>query len=305
VLLGSLRIWRGARLQKAALYHFHDPELIPIGIALRILGARVIYDAHENVPKQIRSKTWISTRALRAVIASVVDAVERFAVAVLDGIVVAAPDIGKRFPADKVTLLRNFPQLSLIDSILPADIQMERPIMIYAGTLSASRGVVDMIRAAALLKGRLNLLLAGTWHDSRLRRECEQEPGWQYTRDIGRVDSQTVYSLMKIASVGLHCPHDLPNYRDGLAVKAFEYMACKLPFVATDEPAKRRNFAGTAVFAKGGDPQAIAVGVSRIMDDSDLRERLSQEGRRIVEQYYSWEKESPALINLYQNILAE
>ena len=41
------------------LVHFHDPELIPLGFLLRLLGCLVIYDVHEDVPRQTMAKDWI------------------------------------------------------------------------------------------------------------------------------------------------------------------------------------------------------------------------------------------------------
>ena len=53
------QVYRIARRQQADLYVIHDSELLPWARLLRWTGNRVIYDMHENVPKDILSKTWI------------------------------------------------------------------------------------------------------------------------------------------------------------------------------------------------------------------------------------------------------
>ena len=45
--------------QHGDIYHFHDPGLLPASLLLRLFGKKVIYDVHEDVPRDILLKTWI------------------------------------------------------------------------------------------------------------------------------------------------------------------------------------------------------------------------------------------------------
>ena len=43
-VLSVWQVYRLALKEKADLYHFHDPELIPIALLLRLAGKKVIYE---------------------------------------------------------------------------------------------------------------------------------------------------------------------------------------------------------------------------------------------------------------------
>src|ERR1700730_16413921 len=55
----SWQIYRAAARQRAHVYHFHDPELIPVGLLLRLRGEKVIYDIHEDLGSTIRFKKYL------------------------------------------------------------------------------------------------------------------------------------------------------------------------------------------------------------------------------------------------------
>ena len=93
--------YRKAVQLDADIYHFHDPELMPLATALKIIGCKVIYDIHEDLPRQILSKEWLPV-VLRKPIAGFMSGLDWLAAKVFDAIVPATPKIASRFPVDKI-----------------------------------------------------------------------------------------------------------------------------------------------------------------------------------------------------------
>src|SRR5688500_11311202 len=50
---GSVRMWRALSDARPDLVQIHDPELLPIAMALAASGIRVVFDMHENLPREI------------------------------------------------------------------------------------------------------------------------------------------------------------------------------------------------------------------------------------------------------------
>ncbi len=46
ILLTPWRILARSLKENACVYHFHDPDLIPMGLLLKLFGAKVVYDVH-------------------------------------------------------------------------------------------------------------------------------------------------------------------------------------------------------------------------------------------------------------------
>ena len=60
ILNSKKQMLKKALLINADVYHFHDPELIPVGLSLKKKNKKVIYDSHEDYPNDIKEKKlWI------------------------------------------------------------------------------------------------------------------------------------------------------------------------------------------------------------------------------------------------------
>jgi glycosyltransferase involved in cell wall biosynthesis len=295
--------YRAAIAERADVYHLHDPELLWVAALLRLRGRRVIYDVHEDVPKQILSKHWIPDRA-RPVVSRAVALVEALSARIVDGIVAATPSIAEKFPGPTTVVVQNFPEASFTRTDGAAS-PAERPhAFVYAGGLMEIQGVREMAEAFARLPAGMTGAIAGTFIPPELEAEIAAMPGWRRVRFLGRLPRADVVRAMDDARVGIVLNHPRPNYLDAYSTKMFEYMARGLPVVCSDFPL----WAGIVGDAECGiavdprSPAAIAGAIRELNEDPDRARRLGDNGRRAIAERYNWEAELLKLEALYRQV---
>ena len=291
--------------QRADIYHFHDPELIFIGILLKLFGKKIIYDVHEDVPNQIMNKMWLNNDQIRMFVAFTINIVEQIGALLFNNIVAVTPDIAGRFSKKKMVILRNFPILKLIDNTVSIDYKKNNPIIVYTGGLTRIRGIKEIIKAMEYINNRAELWLLGKWESEEFKNECENLEGWNNTKYLGFVSLNEVFQYMKIADIGLCLLHPIKNYIIGLPIKAFEYMACSLPIIMSDFYYGQEIFEKCALFANPYDPKDIADRIIYLLNNSNKIRELGDRGRKLIEEKYSWEAESKKLIMLYNFLSGE
>ncbi len=300
----AARVLRAARRERPDICHLHDPELLWVGLLLKLIGHRVVYDVHEDVPKQIMNKFWLHPRARRfpSWVATIVEAV---CGRMFDAIVAATPAIAERFPAAKTVVVQNFPERAIAEQGSSPMGDARRYAFAYAGGLNVVQGVREIMAVAALLPEDARGVVAGWFDSDGVEPEVKASPGWRKIDYLGVVAHAMVIKAMRSAHCGLVIDHPISNYLDSYSTKMFEYMACGIPVVCSDFPLWARivgsEDCGIAVDPL--DPPAAADAVEHLWKDPEEARRLGENGRRAILERFNWEAEFAKLDALYQRLM--
>jgi glycosyltransferase involved in cell wall biosynthesis len=160
------------------------------------------------------------------------------------------------------------------------------PEVLYAGRLSAEKGIRELVEATAGMK----LVVAG---DGPLRAEV---PG-----ALGFVPHDELLGLYARASIVV-----CPSHREGFGVVCAEAMAHGRPVVAgavgglLDLVVDGR----TGLLVPPRDPAALRDALERLLADEPLRRRLGVAGRERARRLLSWKTVTDATIVAYREALA-
>lgn len=302
MILAPLRMWRTARRMRAHVYHFHDPELLGVGLLLRLGGAHVIYDAHEDVPRAILSKYWIRP-AFRKVVAVVLERFEDFVAAHLSAVVTATPHITQRFRRvqPRSVTISNYPLSE--ELALPRSNPVHSRTLCYVGGIGLIRGAAEMLRAVELADAKL--ILAGPFESPDTEKLLRSLPGWRNVDYRGVVNRDEVRRIFEQSQAGLLFFHPEPNHVEAQPNKMFEYMSAGLPVLASNFPVWRNLLEdnGAGLCADPLDPKDIAAVVTRILDDPESARAMGSRGLAAVMTHFQWRFEQQKLLDLYSDLL--
>ncbi|MBS3918866.1 MAG: glycosyltransferase family 4 protein [Deltaproteobacteria bacterium] len=294
--------------QEADTFHFHDIELLPVGLLLKLRGKRVIYDVHEDYSQALLSREWIPSW-LRHMVSRMVVCGEWLGAKYFDGVVVATPHIARRFPTMKTVTVQNFPFLnqSIRNPIIPY--QQREKIVAYVGVVSALRGAKEMVKAMALLPDRLDvrLKIAGIFSPGGLEGEVKNLPGGDWVDFLGWQRHKETMAMLGEARIGLVVFRPVPNHTEAQPNKLFEYMSAGIPVIASDFLLWRRIVGETqcGLLVDPLNPKAIAEAIQWLLEHPAEAEVMGKRGQKAIREHYNWDVEAQKLLTLYERILGQ
>lgn len=291
---------------KFDIYHFHDPELLPVGIILSVIGRNVVYDIHDEIDVQIYNKGWIP-KPLRPLISSVFRLLERFGLKLFSGVIVVNQKMKDKYSeftqAKKIRVVQNFPILN--EAVQNINTEEEKNGYVFVGTISRQRGIDKILMAAKGLDSKYSFKIAGSIPDKNFATELEPLLNNSNVDYHGFIEHKKSIELIKGAQAGLMIYQPDENYLNTYPIKLFEYLMCGVPVIASNFPYWEDFFNKyeCGILVDPNDTDAIKNAFIWIKENEQQAREMGKRGRDIVLSNYTWDSQFENLIELYEHIL--
>jgi len=180
-------------------------------------------------------------------------------------------------------------------------IDVSEKIIITTSRLVKKNAIADIINSLQFLPHDVRLLILGSGSlENELKEYAKNLKFWQRVRFLNFVEHDEIYKYLKIAHVFVR-----PSLSEGLGNSFLEAMAAGVPVVGT-------NVGGIPDFLKDGEtglfcevnnPKSIAEKVNQIIENRELREKLIENGKKLVEDKYNWTIISAKMKDVFEKLL--
>lgn len=272
---------RHALRRDVAFLSLHDPELMPVGLIVRVLRRiPVVFDVHEDLPGQMRDKEWLP-RVLRPLAARAATFWLRLAERTLT--ITLAEDGYHRHLRSRHVVLPNYPDVDRLPAPAP-----DRRIIVYVGDIREVRGALVAVEAVGAMAHPLPLVMIGRCPEGLRRRLHQRAETLGVDLALpGFLPHAEAMALVAGSTVGLSPLLDVPNYRWSLPTKVLEYLALGVPVVASDLPGTAEVVHGIEAvrLVQPGNHVALAAALDAAVTDPDMRSAAQNRSRELRERF--------------------
>jgi glycosyltransferase involved in cell wall biosynthesis len=179
-----------------------------------------------------------------------------------------------------------------------------QPSILFVGRLVHYKGVEFLIRAMADVKARLWIVGTGPLEDS-LKQLAKEKGIADRVKFLGHVSDDDLLAYYHACDV-----FALPSItnQEMFGLVQLEAMACRKPVISTTLPTGVpwvNQHGKTGYTVAPGNPAELAQSIQLLLSSRELREELGAAGRARVEEQFSSGKMAEAMLQVYQETLAE
>lgn len=309
--LRAFTVYKLAKQTNADLFHFHDPELIPVGALLRIFTRKpVIFDVHEHYPNAIMSKKYLK-KYLKHPIRIGYEWLEALALPILSGIIYTTDEVGERYKKYTHCKIENYPLPEMFNQEVT---KKDDNSFLYLGGITAIRGIEELIDGFAQTfqsHPQARLTFVGSFESEAFKRKIINKIKKYQLEDKvefkGKVPYEQIEKYLSTASVGIIPYLPVPNHLVCLPNKLFEYMAAGVAVISSDFPHYRKvvDSSESGLLVNPEHPDSISKAMNNMLENPYSTKMMGDNGKIAFNRTYNWSTEEKKLIAFYKKILVK
>lgn len=171
----------------------------------------------------------------------------------------------------------------------------------FIGRLHHKKGLDIVIECAEYFKDKRDIcfIIIGPddGYEDKLRNQIRKSD-LDNVSLLGYISENKKQAALKTIDVFLH-----PSYAEGQPIAVLEACAAGTPVVISDQCALPEISRARAGIVTAPETTAVISAINHVLMDANLRREMGQNGRRLVEENFSWEQVLNEYETLYNNVV--
>ncbi len=285
-------------------------DIYMVARRFRKRGVKYVFDHHDICPELFeakfgkkgllyRSQTWLERQTYQNC---------TFAFVTNESYKKIAIERGGMAP-EKVYVLRSGPKLERLKIQPPKpELKGGRKYMVgYLGVIGKQEGIQYLLEAARYIREEMKRddicygIVGGGTSQQELQELSTQMGLSDIVTFTGRAPDDVMLDYLNTADICVNPDEYNPMNDKSTMNKVLEYMALGKPIVQFDLTEGRYSAQEASLYARPNDSVDMAEKITALLDDADMRRRMSEYGRKRIVEELAWEHTSKALLKGYDD----